>query len=130
MPNSNWYEELKKPFWAPDVSLFGTVWSILYPIIFIVNGYILVLLTSGKISIKNALPFWINLFFNFLFTPLQFGLRNNLLALIDIFLVLATIVWAMIAIWPHSKIVTAAFVPYLIWVSIATALQFYITLHN
>ena len=130
MPSSNWYQDLNKPSWAPDVSLFGTVWSILYPIIFIVNGYILVLLTSGKISLKTALPFWINLFFNFLFTPLQFGLRNNLLALIDIFLVLATIIWAMIAIWPHSKIVTLAFAPYLIWVSIATALQFYITLHN
>lgn len=130
MRSSSWYDDLNKPSWAPDSSLFGTVWSILYPIIFIVNGYILVLLTSGKISIKTALPFWINLFFNFLFTPLQFGLRNNLLALIDIFLVLATIIWAMIAIWPHSKIVTAAFVPYLIWVSIATALQFYITLHN
>jgi len=130
MPSSNWYEELKKPSWAPDVSLFGTVWSILYPIIFAVNIYVVMLLSSGKISLKTALPFWINLFFNFLFTPLQFGLRNNLLALIDIFLILITIVWAMIAIWPHSKIVAAAFVPYLIWVSIATTLQFYITLHN
>lgn len=130
MPNANWYEKLNKPSWAPEVSLFGTVWSILYPIIFIVNGYVLVLLNSGKITVKTALPFWINLFFNFLFTPLQFGLRNNALALIDIFLVLATIIWAMIAIWPHSKLITVAFVPYLIWVSIATSLQFYITLHN
>jgi len=106
------------------------VWSILYPIIFIVNGYILVLLTSGKISLKTALPFWINLFFNFLFTPLQFGLRNNLLASIDILLVLVTIIWAMVAIWPYSKAVTLAFVPYLIWVSIATTLQIYITINN
>ena len=130
MRSSSWYENLNKPSWAPDSSLFGTVWSILYPIIFIVNGYILVLLTSGKISLKTALPFWINLFFNFLFTPLQFGLRNNLLASIDILLVLVTIIWAMVAIWPYSKAVTLAFVPYLIWVSIATTLQIYITINN
>lgn len=130
MPSSSWYEKLNKPSWAPDVSLFGTVWSILYPIIFVANGYVIALLSSGKINYKTALPFWLNLFFNFLFTPLQFGLRNNLLALIDIFLVLITIIWAIIAIWPHSKIVSFAFIPYLIWVSIATALQFYITMHN
>jgi hypothetical protein len=47
-----------------------------------------------------------------------------------ILLVLITIVWAMVAIWPHAKVVSFAFVPYLIWVSIATALQLSITLKN
>lgn len=119
----NWYQELNKPSWAPDPSLFGQVWGVLYPIIFAVNGYILVLLSQGKITWVVALPFWLNLFFNVLFTPIQFGLRNNLLALIDLIFILVTIVWAMIAIWPHAKWVSIAFVPYLIWVSIAGVLQ-------
>lgn len=92
-------------------------------IIFVVNGYVLTLLGQGKIGWMVALPFWLNLFFNAIFTPIQFGLRNNLLAVIDIVLVLGTIVWAMVAIWPHAKWVAVAFVPYLAWVSIATVLQ-------
>lgn len=126
----SWYQKLKKPGWAPDVNLFGQVWGVLYPIIFVVNGYVLVLLSQGKITWLVALPFWLNLFFNFIFTPIQFGLRNNLLAVIDIVFMLGTIIWAMIAIWPYSKWVTLAFVPYLAWVSIAGVLQLQIYLLN
>jgi benzodiazapine receptor len=127
---NKWYQNLNKPSWAPQEWVFGTVWSILYPIIFIINAYVVYLLVQGKISLIIAVPFWLNLLFNVLFTPVQFGLKNNALAFVVILLVLITIVWAMIAIWPQSKIVSFAFVPYLIWVSIATALQLSITLKN
>ncbi len=130
METTNWYRSLNKPSWAPQEWVFGTVWSIIYPIIFAVNIYVLIMFTKGKIGLLIALPFWLNLFFNFIFTPLQFGLRNNLLAMIDIYLMLATIIWAIVAIWPISKIVALAFVPYLIWVTIATVLQTYITFNN
>ena len=88
------------------------------------------MLVRGKIGLIVAIPFWLNLFFNLIFTPLQFGLRNNLLAMIDVYLILATIIWAIIAIWPNSKIVAVAFVPYLLWVTVATVLQTYITFNN
>jgi benzodiazapine receptor len=127
---NEWYQNLNKPSWAPQESVFGTAWSILYPIIFLVNAYVVYLLVQGKIGLIIAVPFWLNLFFNLLFTPVQFGLKNNALAFVVILLVLITIVWAMIAIWPYAKIVTFAFVPYFIWVSIATALQLSITIKN
>jgi tryptophan-rich sensory protein len=130
MDSVSWYQSLNKPSWAPNESVFGRVWSVLYPIIFAVNIYIVILLSQNKISWLVALPFWLNLFFNLSFTPIQFGLKNNLLAALDIYLVLFTIIWAMIAIWPFAKIVTIAFVPYLIWVGIATALQTYIAFNN
>lgn len=130
MNTNDWYEQLNKPSWAPQPQVFGIVWSILYPIIIAVNIYVLYLLIQNKITWLIALPFWLNPFFNIIFTPIQFGLRNNVLALVDITLVLATIVWAIIAIWPHAKWAALAFVPYVIWVSIATALQFSVTLKN
>ena len=77
-----------------------------------------------------ALPFALNLAFNFAYTPLQFGLRNNLLASIDILLVVGTLVWALIAIWPHMRWISIANVPYLLWGLFATALQLTITYLN
>ena len=130
MDTTSWYRALNKPSWAPQEWVFGTVWSILYPIIFAVNIYIVMMLVKGKVGLSVSVPFWLNLFFNIIFTPLQFGLRNNLLATIDIYLILVTIIWAIVVIWPYSKIAAAAFIPYLIWVAVATVLQTYIALHN
>jgi translocator protein len=130
MDTTSWYRSLNKPTWAPQEGVFGTVWSILYPIIFAVNIYIITLYIKGKIGLNIALPFWLNLFFNLIFTPLQFGLKNNLLAMLDIYFILLTIVWAIVMIWSVSKIAALAFVPYLVWVAIATVLQTYIALNN
>lgn len=127
---NDWYQSLKKPSWAPPESLFGQVWSVLYLIIFAVNIYVLTMVVSGKIDWKIGLPFWVNLALNIIYTPLQFGLKNNYLALVDILLVLATIIWAIVAIWPSSKLVSAVYLPYLIWVLIASALQISITWLN
>ena len=60
----------------------------------------------------------------------QFGLQNNYLATLDVILVLATLVWAMLAIYPHVKWIAYAQVPYLVWVSFATVLQLTITFLN
>jgi len=70
------------------------------------------------------------LIFNFAFTPIQFGLKNNLLAAIDIALVLGTLVWLMLAIYPHLKWITYIQIPYLLWVLFATILQFTVTFLN
>lgn len=125
-----WYRMLIKPFWAPSENFIGAVWSVLYPIIIGVNIYVIYMLVKGKISWLVALPFWINLVFNALFTPIQFGLRNNSLAFADILLILATCIWCMLAIWQYNKWLAYAFIPYTIWVTIATTLQAYITIKN
>lgn len=130
MDEEGWYNQLEKPTWAPDESVFGQVWTVLYVIIAAVNIYVLFLLTRGRITWKTALPFWLNLFFNALFTPLQFGLKSNFLAAFDIVLVLITTAWAMAAIWKYAKWPAVAFVPYLVWISIATVLQFSILIKN
>lgn len=130
MNEESWYRRLNKPEWAPDEKVFGQVWPWLYVIIASVNVYLIVLLLQRKIAWYVALPFWINLFFNAIYTPIQFGLKNNLLAAINITLVLATIIWAMIAIWPHAKIISIAYIPYLLWVGFATVLQFSILFKN
>lgn len=125
-----WYQTLIRPSWAPPSWLFGPVWSVLYTIITVTFGTVFYKTFTGKIPWIVALPFALNLVFNFLFTPLQFGLKNNLLASIDILLVLITLVWALAAIWPYAKWIALANVPYFLWVSFATVLQLTITWLN
>ncbi len=131
MNNSyNWYSTLIKPTWSPPSWLFGPVWSVLYIMITISFGKVFMMLYQKQISFATALPFILNLIFNFSFTYLQFGLKNNLLAAIDILLVLITLIWAMITIFPHAKWITYIQIPYLLWVSFATVLQLTITYLN
>jgi tryptophan-rich sensory protein len=77
-----------------------------------------------------ALPFAMNLVFNAAYTPLQFGLKNNELASIDVLLVVATLAWALYAIYPHAAWITFANIPYLAWGTFATCLQLTITYLN
>ena len=131
MKNSyNWYSTLIKPSWAPPSWLFGPVWSVLYAVIAVSFGTVFYKAFTKQIPWIVALPFVLNLIFNFAFTPLQFGLKNNLLSAIDILCVLGTLAWAMISIFPYVRWITYAQVPYLLWVSFATVLQLTITYLN
>lgn len=130
METKNWYSQLVKPTWSPPSWLFGPVWTVLYVGIAISFGAVFRLAWLQEIPTLVVLPFALNLLFNFAFTPIQFGLRNNFLASVDIVLILATLIWAMVAVFPHARWITYAQIPYLAWVSFATILQLNITFLN
>lgn len=133
MNTYNWYSQLIKPSWSPPSWLFGPVWTFLYAIIVVSFGTVFYKTITGKLSWLVALPFALNLLFNFIFTPVQFGLKNNLLASVDILLVVGTLVWAMIVLWyaaPDLRWVVYANIPYLLWGTFATCLQLTITYLN
>lgn len=130
MNTSQWYQNLIRPDWAPPAALFGPVWAVLYTLIFFSFGYVAWLLYKKRISHKTALPFGINIIANLLFSPIQFQLQNNLLASIDILIVLGSLIWGMIVIYKHARVVTFVNIPYLLWVAFATVLQLTITVLN
>ena len=130
MNTYDWYSQLIKPSWAPPSWIFGPVWSILYIMIAISFGKVFVMAWKKQVAIMTALPVVLNIIFNLAFTPLQFGLKSNILAAVDIILVLATLIWAMVVIWPHKRWLTFIQIPYLLWVSFATVLQLTITYKN
>jgi len=130
MQTYEWYSTLIKPSFAPPASIFGIVWPILYVFIAISFGRVFWLAAKKKIPFRAAVPFALNLVFNLVFTPIQFGLQNNFLAAADILLVLGTLIWAILAIYPHQKWVAYIQIPYLLWVAFATVLQLSITYLN
>ena len=137
------YALLKKPRWSPPAWLFGPVWTFLYVLIAISFGVVFYKFITGyffagarvatgqpAISTLVALPFALNLVFNFSFTYFQFKLKNNYLAAADILLVLATLIWATLAIFPRVPWLAAMQIPYLLWVAFATTLQLSVTWLN
>ena len=141
MKTYNWYSQLIKPTWAPPAWLFGPVWTFLYILIAVSFGEVFLMASQKQISFLVALPFLLNLIFNFAFSPIQFAWKNNFWAAVDVLLVLATLIWAMIAIYFASQklvgvggpsIMWIAYIqiPYLLWVSFATVLQLTISYLN
>jgi len=120
---SNYYKKLKKPIWAPPGRIFGPVWTFLYIIIFVSFGYTVYLYVKNIIPFIVLLPFILNLIFNFAFTPIQFSLKNNWLASIDIVLTGGTLLWALYLIYPFASWVSLVNIPYAIWAMFATILQ-------
>lgn len=125
-----WYAQLVKPFFAPPASVFGPVWAVLYVVIAISFGYVLLQYLKRRLPLAVLLPFVVNLLANLAYTPIQFGLKNNALASVDIVLVLGSLIWAMVAIWQRARWVALVNLPYLLWVVFATVLQLSITWLN
>ena len=125
-----WYDALIKPRWTPSPRTIGRIWTVLYLILFVVDGFLFLQAGRGKLPWPVVTPFAINLAANLAFTPILFGLRDLWLATADVLLVLATIVWAMVVVWPFYPWASVAFVPYAAWVSVAAALQMAIATTN
>ena len=130
LPFRGWYALLEKPAWTPSVSAIGTIWSVLYPLIFIVYCYALIKVVKGEWPRALVLPIVLNIAFNLGFTPVQFGMRNFVLASLVVIAVCLTAVWSAYSLYPHSKLLAILLVPYIAWSAIASVLQVQITWMN
>lgn len=130
MQTYRWYDQLIKPSFAPPAWVFGPVWTVLYVLIAVSYGYVVYLYIKGTIPFWVLLPFILNLIFNLIFTPIQFGLQNNLLAALDILFVTGTLIWALYVIFPFAEWITYINIPYLLWGIFATVLQLTVTYLN
>lgn len=115
-----WYKALAKPWWTPPDWLFGPAWTVLYVMI-AVGGW----LVWRETGLGVVIAIWVaQLVLNAAWSWVMFGLHRIDLALIDAGLMLISIVAFMLAAWPVSQTAALLFVPYLAWVSFATALNF------
>jgi tryptophan-rich sensory protein len=118
-----WYPALHKPSWNPPAWLFGPVWTILYLMMAIAAW--LVWCRRGLVHVNSALGlFAFQLALNAAWSPLFFGLRNPLAGLLDIVPLWAAIMATLISFWKISPAAGVLLIPYWLWVSFATALNF------
>lgn len=118
-----WYAGLKKPAFNPPNWIFGPVWSVLYTIMGIAAW--LVWRRGGFAQQGWALALFLaQLFFNALWSPLFFGLKNPALGLLDIALLWLTVLGTVVAFWKARRGAGILLVPYLAWVTFASVLNF------
>jgi benzodiazapine receptor len=117
------YLQLLRPEWAPPPWVFGPIWSVLYVLMGIAAW--LVWRVAGFRAARAALAlFLIQLAVNALWSWLFFAWQRGALALADIVLLWVMIAATIIAFWRVRPLAGALLIPYLLWVSIAVALNY------
>lgn len=115
----DWYKALEKPAWTPPDWLFGPVWSALYLMI-AVAGW----LVWTTLGMSGLLVLWgANLVLNAMWSWLFFGIRRMDLAFVDVVMMWLAIAAFIVLASATVPLAALLFVPYLVWVTIASALN-------
>lgn len=116
-----WYASLSKPDFTPPNWLFPVAWTILYAMIAIAGWR--VWKAGGGLS--AAVVIWgVGLLLNASWSYVMFGAHEIGWALINVYALLAAVFAFIVAAWPIDRAAALMFVPYALWVSFASMLNF------
>ena len=119
---ASFYRQLTQPAWAPPAWLFDPVWSVLYVLMGIAAW--LVWRQHGFRGAASALALFVaQLFANALWTWLFFAWRLGAAALVEIVILWLLIATTIVLFWQLQRMAAVLLLPYLAWVSFATALN-------
>lgn len=117
------YAQLSRPDWAPPSAVFGPVWTALYVLMAI--AAFLVWRERGFAGARFALGIYLlQLMANALWSWLFFGWRLGNAAAVEVVVLLLLIIVTVVAFWRVRPLAGALLLPYLAWVTFATALNF------
>ncbi|MEP7217629.1 MAG: TspO/MBR family protein [Bacteroidota bacterium] len=119
---SAWYLHLSKPSWQPPGWLFGPVWSTIYLLLAISASLVWHAARGGSRSTLMAL-YGINGALNLAWSFIFFQGHTPLWAGIDIIILWCSILLIMVRAWPVSRAASLLLLPYLLWVSFASVLN-------
>ena len=118
----DWYEQLAKPGWTPPNWAFPVVWTVLF-LMNAVSGW-LVWQAAGTGAGLALGVYAVSLVVNASWSAVFFGLRRMDLGLGVVVLLWVSILAIAFLFWSYSPVAAALQLPYLLWVTIATALNF------
>ena len=117
----SWYLLLEKSDLNPPSYVFGIVWPILYVLMMI----------SAFLSYQKVFSiFIIQLFFNAAWSWLFFRFQMPLIALLDIYLLIALNIYILNLMYKENKLAFFLFIPYVVWISFASYLNLFIVINN
>lgn len=120
-----WYPHLNKSGLTPPNIAFPIAWSIIYLLMGLSLGRVL-----NKGYKKGVFIWAVQLVLNFLWSILFFTMRMPVLGMVDILLLDASVIWFMMAVSKKDKPALYMFIPYILWLVIATYLNGYIVINN
>ena len=117
----SWYLSLNKSELNPPSYVFGIVWPILY----------ILMMVSAFLAYKKVFLFFIiQLFFNAMWSWLFFRFQMPLIALLDIYLLIALNIYILNLMYKENKLSFFLFIPYVVWISFASYLNLFIIINN
>ena len=121
-----WYRELDKPSWTPPDWLFPVAWTTMY----LAMAYA-AMRVAGLPGNGQAMALWAaQIALNTLWSPVFFGLRRMRAAMITVAALWLAVAATLLAFWSLDLIAGLLFVPYLLWVTVASALNFSVLRRN
>lgn len=125
-PTGDWYKRLDKPSWTPPNWAFPVMWTSIYVLISFAAARV-----AGVEGSGYAMAFWAaQIAFNALWTPMFFGLRRMRDALFVMAILWLSVLGGVITHWQLDTWAGLAMVPYLVWVTIAGALNYSVWQRN
>jgi len=121
---ATWYASIQKPAFTPPNWVFAPVWITL----FLLMGISLYLVWErglGKKEVRFAVSaFGIQLALNVIWSVLFFGLKNPFFAFVEIIFLWIAILVNIVLFYRISKWAGLLLIPYIIWVTLASALNY------
>ena len=124
------YNGLKKSFLTPPNSIFSIVWIILYILMGIAAYRIYMNNKAEKNDYNGYFYYLVQLLVNFLWSIIFFNLRLYGISFILIIILLVLIIITTIKFFKVDKISGVLMIPYILWVTFASYLSFYIWMFN
>ena len=122
------YQALIRPSWAPPAALFGPVWSVLYLLMGLASWLVW---REGSKNTRGALRLYlVQLVLNSLWSWLFFAWHQGRWAFFEIVVLWVMIMATVVAFWRIRPLAGVLLVPYLLWVSFATALAYTVWMLN
>jgi len=116
-----WYPALNKPEWRPPNWLFAPVWTVLYVLMGVAIWR--AWRAGGPAAARLVRGYFAQLAFNALWSVLFFGLKQPAWALADILLLWGLLLWLQVGLGRTDRRAGILWLPYVLWVGFAAALN-------
>jgi len=117
----DWYPQLRKPAGTPSSRVFGPVWTVLY-VLMAISAW-LVWREYNWGALPALLIFFAQLALNVAWSGIFFGSRMPGVAFAEILILWMAIAFTIFVFYPLSPVAATLLVPYLLWVSYASYLN-------